>query len=138
MLNNPIYEFEKMREIFDSLFSRNAGSEYRNEGLELSNLYENQNGYMLQFIAPGVKQEDIAVDFANGLLSTHIKRNSLKPDDWTVLRRERASLDFTRCFRVSEDADIEHIDAKIVNGLLMVYIPRKEQAKPKKIEIKVH
>jgi len=139
MQYNNIYEFDRMRSILDDLFYVSNRKEYQNEVLEYTNIYENQTGYMLQFLAPGVKQDDIQVNCSNGMISVSIKRILAENDikEKTILRHERSGVDFTRSYRLSEDADTEKIEAKMVNGILMVFIPKKEKAKPRKIAIKV-
>jgi len=139
MLYNPIYEFDRMRSLLDDLFSVSIHENVRNEDLEYTNIFENQTGYMLQFLAPGVKSEDTGVNIANGILSVSIKRLLDKMDskDTHILRQERSSTEFTRSYRLSDDADADKIEAKVINGVLMVFIPKKEQAKLKKIAVKV-
>jgi len=139
MLYNPIYEFDRMRSLLDDLFSVSVHENTRNEDLEYTNVYENQNGYMLQFLTPGVNSKDTEINFANGVLSVSIKRllDKMEKKDTRVLRQERSGTEFTRSYRLSDDADTEKIDAKIINGILMVFIPKKEQAKLKKITVKV-
>jgi len=139
MLYNSIYEFDRMRSLLDDLFSVSIHENPRNEDLEYTNIYENQNGYMLQFLAPGVNSKDTVVNFANGVLSVSIKRilDKIEAKDTRILRQERSSSEFTRSYRLSDDADTEKIDAKIINGILMVFVPKKEHAKLKKIAVKV-
>lgn len=141
MYFNPFYEMEKMRGILDEVWNRTRGSEYSDRNLELANLYDNKDGYMLQFLAPGVKQEDTSLDYSNGILTVSLKRDIPAPDEKEgkkQLRRERLNARTARSFRLSDDSDVEHIDAKLMNGLMMIHIPKKEEAKPRKIEIKVH
>jgi HSP20 family protein len=139
MLYNPVYEFERMREVLDDVFSGISRNPYREKASEQANVYEGPNGYMLQFPAPGVNSGDVDVHFSNGILSVKMKRELEKkdPNAEKVLRMERSSLDFTRGFNISQDADIENINAKLVNGMLMVHVPKKEESKPKKIAIEV-
>ncbi len=139
MIYNPVYEFERMRSLLDDLLSNSGTGEYKNEEAELTNIFENNSGYMLQFLAPGVKLEDISVNYSNGILSISLKRiPDMKADkDKRILRNERSVINFTRSYRISDDADLDKIEAKLLNGMLMVHIPKKEQAKPKKISIKV-
>jgi len=140
MIYNPVYEFDRMRSLLDDLLIRSSDEDYKNTDAELTNVYENQNGYMLQFLAPGVKTENVSVDVENGILSVSIKRKieDKEPKERKVLRKERSSLEFTRIYRLSDDADADKIDAKMMNGMLMVFIPKKEHAKPKKISVKVN
>jgi len=140
MLYNPIYEFDRMRALLDDLFSVSVHENAGNEELEYTNVYQNPNGYMLQFLAPGVKSGDIEVNCTNGVMSVSIKRilDRVEKKDTRILRQERASTEFTRSYRLSDDADTEKIEAKAMNGILMVFIPKKELAKTKKITVKVN
>jgi len=143
MLFNTIYEFERMRSLMDDLFSSSASNpainRYNTEDLELTNVFESSEGYMVEFLAPGVKQEDVSVNYVNGILSVTLKREANGKDskDFIVLRQERTDINFTRSYRLSDDADVNKIDAKLINGLLMVHIPKEEGKKPKKIDVKV-
>lgn len=139
MLYNPIYEFDRMRSLLDDLFSVSINETSRNEELEYTNIYENQNGYMLQFLAPGVNSKDTGINVANGILSVSIKRllDKNEKKDTRILRQERSGTEFTRSYRLSDDADTEKIDAKIINGILMIFIPKKEHSKLKKITVNV-
>jgi HSP20 family protein len=49
---------------------------------------------------------------------------------------ERQYGSFSRSFALPDMADGERIDAKLVNGVLSLTIPKKAEAKPRKIEIK--
>ena len=138
MLYNPFYDMERLSSWLDDIiigsFSRN-----RDHEIELANLYQKDNGYMFQFLAPGVKLEDVSIDFENGILTVHMKRNTEpgKKEDG-IIRRERLAFDYTRSYRLSGDVDPDKIEAKIIDGLLMIHVAKKEAAKPKKIAITVH
>jgi len=140
MLYNPIYEFDRMRSLLDDLFNVSVQEKAGNEELEFANVYESPNGYMLQFLTPGVKSEDIEVNCTDGVMSVNIKRvlDRNEKKDIRFLRQERSSSEFTRSYRLSDDADTEKIEAKVMNGILMVFIPKKEKAKLKKISVKVN
>jgi len=62
-------------------------------------------------------------------------KNSWKEPENAVVRQYQVG-DFYRAFQLSEDYDKEKIKARLENGLLLVTIPKKEEAKPKRIEIK--
>jgi HSP20 family protein len=84
---------------------------------------------------PGVAKGDVTieVDETNTLI---IKgKNSHKEPDNTMLRQYHVG-DYYRAFQLSDDYDKEKITAKLENGLLEVKVVKKEEAKPKKIEIK--
>ncbi|MBX3042483.1 MAG: Hsp20/alpha crystallin family protein [Candidatus Kapabacteria bacterium] len=50
---------------------------------------------------------------------------------------ERKFGEFTRSLQLPEDADIEKIAAKYLNGILELSIPKKEPEQPKVIEVKI-
>lgn len=86
---------------------------------------------------PGVKKGDveIMVDETN-TLSIRAVNSHKAPGEGPVLRQYRIG-DYYRAFQISDDYDKEKVVAEIENGLLLITVPKKESAKPKKIEIKV-
>lgn len=137
MIFNPFYEVERMRALMDRLWESFVRGEYQSEKLDFTNIYEGKDGYMFQFLAPGVNLNDVSVNCSNGVLSVEVKRKLEEQKDMRLLRNERFNIDFKRSYRLPDDVDVEKIEAKIINGLLMVYVPKKEEAKPKKISVKV-
>lgn len=58
-----------------------------------------------------------------------------------LVRQERTRRAFTRTFELPENAKSESITARINNGILNVYIPKKEEkkkAEPRRIDVKSH
>jgi len=84
---------------------------------------------------PGVGKGDVGiqVDETDTLVITG--RNSAREPGSAVMRQYEVG-DYYRAFQLSEDYDKEKISAKLENGLLVVTIPKREEAKPKRIEIK--
>ena len=73
---------------------------------------------------PGVKKEDVEISIDRGYLNVKAKRTW--PTETT----------FDRTYSVSRDIDIEKIECKLELGVLELKLPKKEEAKPKLIEIK--
>lgn len=142
MLYSSIYGFDRMRSLLEGLLADTRTAGKWGSDFSLTNLYENDGGYMLQFVAPGVKESDVSVGLENNILSVTVKREVEEKQDEKegvkAIRRERDSLDYTRSYKLSGDADPDKIDAKLVNGLLMVYISKKEDTKPRKIAVAIH
>jgi HSP20 family protein len=84
---------------------------------------------------PGVGKGDVTiqVDETNTLVITG--KNSCKEQGNAVIRQYTVG-NFYRAFQLSDDYDKDKVSAKLENGLLVVAIPKREEAKPKKIEIK--
>lgn len=138
MMMSSLLEMDRVRSLMEDLLENAGQSAGRFGELSLANLYENEKSYMLQFLAPGVKQSDVSVDYTNGMLSVSLKREIELPKEVKMLRSERSSENYTRKFRIASDVDVEGIEAKLVDGILLVAVPKKPEVQPKKISVKVN
>ena len=84
---------------------------------------------------PGVRSDDIELDFENGTLTVHGAVPPRQPDGTNYLLREYGTGDFHRSFQVSETIDAERISAELSNGVLTLHLPKVEAAKPRKISV---
>ncbi len=125
MLYNPVYEMERIQSIINDLFGPIREENVRSKLLELTNVYDNGRSLMLQFLAPRVNLSDVSVDYSNGRLSVSIKRaiDAIEDKDHKLVRREKSDIDFTRSYTIYDETDTDKIDAKLMNGMLMVNIP---------------
>lgn len=139
MIYNPIYEFEKFRNILDRLAYGGGKRSMSGDNFSAPNIYTSEDGYLIQEYIPGVKPEDVNVNYENAVMTITLKRTAVDESykDYKKSRLERSDYDFTRRFSVPQDADVEKIDAKIANGMLTISVPRGEETKPKKISVKV-
>jgi HSP20 family molecular chaperone IbpA len=72
------------------------------------------------------------VDETNSLIIQG--KNSFQEPKNPIMRQYNVG-DYYRAFQLSDQYDKEKISAKFENGLLEITIPRKEESKPRKIEI---
>ncbi|NLE03051.1 MAG: Hsp20 family protein, partial [Fibrobacter sp.] len=70
----------------------------------------------------------------NNVLSIKAK-DSLKTPDGKELVAEFEIGDYYRAFTVSDQFDKSRITGKLENGVLEIVIPRREEVKPRKIQI---
>jgi HSP20 family protein len=102
-------------------------------------IWENETELVLKADVPDVKFEDIHVDLENGTLTLRGERKFEKADEKGGYHRvERAYGAFERSFTVPETIDSEHVKADYKNGVLTVTLPKKESAKPRKINVEVN
>jgi len=94
------------------------------------NVKETENSYQLELVAPGFEKEAFKVDLDKNLLtiSAEVKGETEKSADKHV-RREYKFQSFKRSFTIDEKIDAENIDAKYVNGVLIVTLPKKAEVK---------
>ena len=98
---------------------------------------ETQERIVVRAEVPGVKQEDIQIEFENGLLTIRGERAIEKTDATTWHRVERTYGNFSRSFTLPRSIDAEKISANYRDGILEVSVPKREEAKPKQIRIDV-
>jgi HSP20 family protein len=99
---------------------------------------ENENELVVKADVPDVKFEDIQVNLENDTLTLKGERKFEKASDKGGYHRiERSYGSFERSFTVPNTVDAEHVKADYNNGVLTVTLPKKEAAKPRKINVEV-
>ena len=83
-------------------------------------------------------EKAIHINVEDGNLIFSGERSGEKIEGSETLRCERWYGKFYRSFRLPEYADTENISAELKNGLLQVSVPKKEEAKRKTIDVKIH
>lgn len=99
---------------------------------------ENENELVVKADVPDVRFEDIQVNLENDTLTLKGQRKFEKASEKGGYHRiERSYGSFERSFTVPNTVDAEHVKADYKNGVLTVTLPKKESAKPRKINVEV-
>jgi HSP20 family protein len=98
---------------------------------------ETQEKILVRAEVPGMKQNDIQIEFENGLLTLRGERKHEKTEGLTWHRVERTYGNFSRSFTLPRTVDPERITASYRDGILEIEVPKREEAKPKQIRIEV-
>ena len=99
---------------------------------------EEQDKILVKVEVPGVDEKDLRVTFEDGLLTIGGERQFERKDDRNYHRIERAYGSFTRSFTLPRSVDATQIAANYRNGVLEIEIPKKEESRPKQIQINVN
>lgn len=111
-------------DLFDSFFGDDFFDMKPDLGHFRVDVKEKDNKYEITADIPGVKKEDINVEYDNNYLTISAKRDEVTQDERdSYLRRERRTGQFSRSFYV-DDADADNIDATFENGVLRMTIPK--------------
>jgi HSP20 family protein len=105
-----------------------------NTTLPAVNIRENTDEFIIEMAAPGMKKEQINVDYENGRLTISSEKKEEKEDHSkeTYTRREFSYMSFQRSFSIPENlVDGEKIKASYHEGILHVILPKREEIKPK-------
>jgi len=98
---------------------------------------ETTESFVVKADLPGVDEKDLDIAIHNGVLSVSGSRAAEeRREGETYALYERQYGSFSRSFSLPEIADGDHVDAKLDNGVLVLTIPKKEAAKPRKIALK--
>lgn len=98
---------------------------------------ETESGYTVLAEIPGVKKDDIqvAVDGNHIEISVEVRNSRELQDGEKVLRAERAFGKVHRAFTLAHDIDDAATEARYVDGVLELKLPKKTSARLKRISI---
>lgn len=100
-----------------------------------TDIKESDAGFDLDIELPGYSKEDVNAQLKDGVLvisaSTH-SENEEKDENGRYIRRERYSGSSSRSFYVGDEVTEDDIKAKFENGILKIFVPKKEV--PKAVE----
>ncbi|GGD75516.1 Hsp20/alpha crystallin family protein [Caballeronia grimmiae] len=86
---------------------------------------------------PGVSKDRLEVKVQDGRLTIDADSVVPVPANLRLIHAEVRAPHFSRTFTVSEDFDTSKIDASLKDGVLRLTLPRREEAKPRRIEVAV-
>jgi HSP20 family protein len=101
-------------------------------------LKENSENFVVTAELPGMNKDDIQVEVENNLLTIRGERKFEKKEEHENYHFvERSYGSFYRSFMLPAKVNAEAIVAEYKDGILHVTLPKREEVKPKKVEIKV-
>jgi|SRR4051812_41300880 len=98
-------------------------------------IHENENEYVLLGDLPGVSAHDLDVKYENQELTIYGKVAS-RCGGGNCVAEEYGVGDFRRSFTIGEVIDGSQIVAELKDGVLTVHLPKRPEAKPRKIAVK--
>ena len=99
------------------------------------NIREEDDSYVLSALVPGIKAEDLNIQTLDDVVRIE---GEYKADDVEYLLNELPNGSFTRTLRMPVSIEADRVEAKIVDGVLTLNLPKAESARPKKIKISVN
>jgi HSP20 family protein len=101
-------------------------------------IYETDNEIVVKAELPEMKKEDVYVSIENNLLTIRGERKfSEETKKENYHRVERSYGEFMRSFTLPSFVDANKVNAEFKDGMLRVTMAKREEAKPKQIEVKV-
>ncbi|OMG69463.1 Hsp20/alpha crystallin family protein [Burkholderia ubonensis] len=98
-------------------------------------VYEDSQGATLWVDLPGVTKDKLDVRVHDDRLSIEAEAVVRVPPNFQLQHAEVQEPRFARTFVLSADFDSSRIDANLQDGVLKLTIPRREEARPRRIEV---
>ncbi len=102
-------------------------------------IYEDGDEIVVRAELAGVEPKDVEIRFESGVLTLKGERKlEMEENRENYHRVELSYGTFTRAFSLPASIDAEKIRAESKHGVLLVHLPKKAEAKPKSIQVKVN
>ena len=128
-------------DLFSSFFKNDYHEDYLKdcENKPATNVLETEKDFRIELLLPGFSKDDVQMNFNKNLLTVKSdNEEGEKKEEYTYAHREFGRFNFEKVFKVPESVDSEHIEAKFENGILLVVLPKKEEALEKApVDIKI-
>lgn len=147
---NPFQEIDALRREIDRAFEQfglGTGPSLRvaflpgqlARGYPLMNLHEDPDNFYVEAMAPGVDPDSLNLAVVRNALTVSGEKKrapgDIEPEAFH--REERAGGKFVRTITLPVEIDESKVRAEYKDGLLLITLPKAEEAKPKKISINV-
>ena len=99
-------------------------------------VYETNDEYVFQAELPGWTREQVSLNFENQTLTLTGNRELQNGDGRQYHRVEGFYGQFSRSFTVPGVVDLNRVEAEMKDGVLTIHLPKREEAKPRQIEVK--
>ena len=100
-------------------------------------IFEDSQGVTALADLPGVTRDRLEVSVHDGSLTIEAESAVPTPVNLHLSHAEIRAPYISRQFAVSDDFDASRIEANLKDGVLKLTIPRREEAKPRRIEVSV-
>jgi len=140
---DPFRDLRTLQEEVNRLFTGSMPRGFDDEGIARGawspsvDIYENKEQIVLEAELPGMKRDDFDLSVENNIITLRGQRQFEKQDESDNYHRvERSYGSFTRSFTLPNTVTAEGANAEYKNGVLRVILPKREETKARRIEIK--
>jgi HSP20 family protein len=127
---------EMDRLLGDYFTDGSANQNVRQDVFPSLNIWDEGETLIVQAELPGLTMNDIEVLTVRNELTIRGARKDRLGDKISYHRRERNEGQFARTLKLPMEIDTTKVEATLMDGLLTIKLPKAEQAKARRIEIK--
>lgn len=134
-------EMHRLQNEMERVFGRWGANDPRRfaaAGYPALNLWEDADNLFVEAELPGLELSDLEI-YVNGHNQLTIKgeRKSPETNGGAWHRQEREYGSFSRMVKLPQDVDPDHVTAEFKHGVLTIQMPKREEVKPRRIEVKI-
>lgn len=127
----------RVKSLFGDLMSEEGDAASPTAFVPRTNLAETEDHYEVTMDLPGLKAEDVQIEFQNDTLTVFGEQQEVKEEKGKKFHRvERTSGKFYRSISLPDTVDPDKVSADFKEGVLTITMPKSEAVKPKQIKIK--
>lgn len=131
---DPFRDLSAAQEQLDRMVGRSFG---RNAWVPSLDVRETEDKFIVMVDLPGLDPKDVEVTLEDGVLTLRGEREFTRNVDEEQFHRiERSYGSFARSIRLPRVADTERVEASFDKGVLSIEVPKREEAKPRTIDVK--
>jgi HSP20 family molecular chaperone IbpA len=98
-------------------------------------IFENESGITVQADMPGVSRDRLDVHIDSDTLAIEGVADIPMPAGMDAIYADIRSKRYQRSFSLSRELDTERIEANLKDGVLTLHIPKREEHRPRRIEV---
>jgi hsp20/alpha crystallin family protein len=120
-----MYKNSWLPEVFNDFFYNNNMPK-ANATAPAINVLENENEYIVELAAPGLRKEDFDISINNDgdLVIKMEKKNEVKDEKAHYLRREFAYSKYEQTLILPDDVNKDEVGARMSDGVLNITLPK--------------
>lgn len=111
-------------------------SSFFNNNIMRTDIYENDEDYIIEMDLPGFKKEEINIDLEDKYLIISVSKKEEKEDTTKYIRKERYYGEYKRSFYVGAVKE-DSIKANYVDGILRLSYPKVQAEKNTRKQISI-
>jgi HSP20 family protein len=136
--NPPSAAFAQMRRDMESLMERLTGAAGNGGAVGVfppMNISEDRDHYYVRALVPGIDPAELDVSVVHQTVTVSGTRQAPEEAGASYHRRERAEGAFSRSVTVPAAFEGGRVDAKYLDGILTLTLPKPEAAKPRRVTV---
>ena len=103
----------------------------------MARIAEGDTGFRIWLDMPGVSEKAVKVSVEEQVLRIDAIREDVEDSFGYLIREDMPVADYHVAYEIPDRVDVDRISAKLANGVLIVSLPKREEARSRRIVVNV-